>query len=349
MNLQAASSLRCRRHLGRLILAVGVVVLAMGQVARAEDPPFDLRLLESQPDRIVLELSVRSFDTEALTIAGEPYVQIQLAKESPICVAGAPELPNICRSVIIPDGARMAVTVPDADFYDVKDIAVAPSKGAIFRHTNPDDVPYTFGDAYQADAFYPGELATLRDPYILRDQRGVVVEINPFQYNPVQRLLRVYTRMTVVIEAAGSGDVNVMRRPAVARDPSLAFHKIYANQFINYAPGARYAPLDETGDMLIIAHDAWLGNMQPLVNHKNARGINTTAVGVSAVGNSAASIKAYIQNLFNAGDLAFVLLVGNATHVVAPQVTVGYETESADPTYAQLGGWCWAVARPLRW
>jgi len=338
VNLQAASSLGWHRHFRRLFLTVGVVVLAMAQVARAGNPPLDLRLLESQPDRIVLELSVNSFDTESVVIGGKPYVRLRLAKESPIRIAGAPELPNVCRSVIIPDDARMTVTVSEADFYDVKDINVAPSKGAIFRHTNPDDVPYTFGNAYQADAFYPGELATLRDPYILRDQRGVVVEINPFQFNPVQRLLRVYRRMTVVIEAEGPGDVNVMRRPAVPRDPSLAFHKIYGNQFINYAPGARYAPLDETGDMLIIAHDAWLGNMQPLVNHKNARGINTTAVGVSAVGNSAASIKTYIQNLYNAGDLAFVLLVGDATHVVSPQVTVGYETESADPTYAQLAG-----------
>ena len=34
-------------------------------------------------------------------------------------------------------------------------------------------------------------------------------------------------------------------------------------------------PLDEQGDMLIIAHDEWLDNVQPLVEHRNLVGIPT--------------------------------------------------------------------------
>ena len=38
-------------------------------------------------------------------------------------VAGAPALPNVCRSLIIPDDAEMAVKVLASSYYDITDIA----------------------------------------------------------------------------------------------------------------------------------------------------------------------------------------------------------------------------------
>ena len=66
-----------------------------------------------------------------------------------------------------------------------------------------------FGPVYEKDAFYPAELASLGRPYVMRDYRGVTVTVNPFQYNPVKRILRVYTEMTVVVGAVGADEVGV--------------------------------------------------------------------------------------------------------------------------------------------
>ncbi|MFC1851495.1 C25 family cysteine peptidase, partial [candidate division CSSED10-310 bacterium] len=98
---------------------------------------------------------------------------------------------------------------------------------------------------------------------------------------------------------------------------------------------SRYSPLGETGDMLIICHDAWLPNIQSLVAHKNNNmGINTTAVGVSTIGNNSTSIKSYIQNVYNTSDLAFVLLVGDQAQVATPSASGG----ASDPSYSKLSG-----------
>ena len=86
--------------------------------------------------------------------------------------------------------------------------------------------------------------------------------------------------------------------------------------------------------MLIICHDDWLANVQPLVDHKNAIGIPTTAVGVSTIGNDSASIKSHIQGVYNDGGLSFVLLVGDAGEVATPYASGG----SSDPSYALLAG-----------
>ncbi len=210
---------------------------------------------------------------------------------------------------------------------------VAPSKGFVLRTVDKDSVPFTFGKAYQENAFWPADLAQLREPYIMRDHRGVVVTVNPFQYNPVQRVLRVYTSMTVEVVADGPGQVNVLER-SHQRKLNGSFHDIYGGHFINYNLDGRYAPLDEAGDMLIICHDAWTANAQVLADHKTSIGIPASVVPVSVIGNNAASIASHIQTVYNTSDLAFVLLVGDGAQVDTPSASGG----SSDPSYAKVAG-----------
>ncbi|MHC4179740.1 MAG: C25 family peptidase propeptide domain-containing protein, partial [Planctomycetota bacterium] len=307
---------------GNPLLTVVAVALATPVLAGGGVEPVTVVVQEDTPERIILHYELGDFSATPVMIEGQKYAHIALGKESPIKIAGTPELPNVCRSIIIGDDAEMAVRVveSDSEYYDVE-MSVAPSKGHLPRTINPADVPYTFGDVYRIDAFYPGELATLREPYILRDHRGIVVELNPFQYNPVKRTLRVYTEVTLEIVKIGPGRINVLKRKR--QNVSRAFHEIYRHHFLNFAGRSRYTPLDETGDMLIICHDAWIPNTQPLADHKNLRGIDTTVVGVSTTGTSSTAIKNYVQNVYDSSDLAFVLLVGDAAQVATPYASGG--------------------------
>ena len=307
-------------------------VVAPGSV---ETDAVTITVVEDTAEHVVIDYTFGEFTEHPVDIGGVQHVQIGLGEEPRMKeVVGAPELPHVCRSIIIPNDTEMGARVLTSAYYEVDDIDVAPSKGFIPRTVDPDEVPYAFGESYETDAFYPGEVATLRAPYILRDFRGVVVKVHPFQYNPVARSLRVYTSATVEVFKTGAGQVNVLDRPFRAEELSLAFHKIYQSHFLNYGLKTRYTPLDETGDLLVIYYDSWLSNVQPLVDHKNAIGLTTTAVGVSTIGNDATSIKNYIQNAYDTGDLAFVLLVGDAAQVATPYASGG----AADPTYALVAG-----------
>jgi hypothetical protein len=328
-----------RGCIGRLVLwfAIGVAVLTMAAppAAAGTRSAVVTEVLENAPERMVLRCQVGPFSEVAVDIDGAAYVSLGLPRESLLQERGAPELPRVCRSVIIPDNAEMAVNVVASSYYEIQDRKVAPSKGVLYRTQDPAEVPYTFGAAYAADEFFPAKLVELGEPYILRDCRGVVVELHPFQYNPVSGVLRVYTDVTVEVVPTGPGRVNVLDRALRPKgEQSLAFHTLYRHHFLNYAPDLRYAPLDENGSLLIICYDSWLTNIQPLVAHKNAIGISTTAVGVSTIGNTSTAIKNYIQSTYNAGNLAFVLLVGDAAQVATPTASGG----SSDPSYALLAG-----------
>lgn len=317
-------------------------VLASSALADSKTASVNVSVLEDRTDRTVIHYDFGDFSQQQVTIENETYNAIFLKGESNKKEVGAPALPDVSRSIIIADDALVEVNVLDSSYYEIEDFDIVPSKGYISREINPADVPYTFGNVYQSEAFYPGPLAQLGKPYIMRDHRGVVVTVNPFQYNPVQRLLRVYTQMTVEVTAAGLGKINVLQRDVRKRKLSRAFHTIYSAHFINYTPDERQAALDEEGELLIIVHDAWNSNVQPLKTHKDSIGINTTIQNVSTIpggGNLDTAIKAYIQGIYDDStrDLAFVSLVGDLAHVDS-FTAVTYVNGESDPKYSKLAG-----------
>ncbi|MHC5114723.1 MAG: C25 family cysteine peptidase [Planctomycetota bacterium] len=321
----------CRR---RGALAVALTAL-LGSTALAAPPPaVQIDLLQNTPERIVLCYEIGAFTEAPVVIDGAVHWQIELGKECPDLVAGAPELPSINRSLIIPDTARMEVRVLEADFYEVPR-KIAPSKGSILRTVDPATVPYTFGPAYEKDAFHPGTVAALREPYVMRDHRGVTLDVHPFQYNPITDTLRVYTTITVEVVHVGPGTVNLLTDEA-PRTLSLAFHQTYTSHFLNYVPEERYDPIDEDGGLLIICHGAWMSNMEPFVAHKMSMGMPVTLVNVSTIpgGNSAPAIKNYITSRYLLGNVAFVLLVGDSGEIATPIVG----GDACDPTYGMLVG-----------
>ncbi len=290
---------------------------------------------------IILDYKIRDYQSQAVTIQDEEFTRIWIPGEPVLQEKGAPALPHINRSIIIPDDAQMVVQVLSTS-YEEKLAKIVPSKGYLPRTINPDHVPYEFGEAYEIDAFYPGPVATLSEPYILRDHRGIVVQIKPFQYNPKTGVLRVYKEIMLKVVAKGPGEKNVFRRGDRVRARVRAFEDIYSSQFLNYksyeektyTESAYYDPIDEEGDMLIIAHDQWIDDLDAFVSHKFSMNIPATVVGVSTIGNDATSIKDYIQDVYDTSDLAFVLLVGDADEVATPITSGG----ASDPCYAKLAG-----------
>jgi len=295
--------------------------------------PIHTEVLSDSGDAVVVRFEIGDFHSRQVLIDGVEYQEIELTSEPVSLEQGQPALPHVNRSVIIPDDARMAARVLSANYREIP-ARIAPSKGNLLRTVDPAEVPYEFSKTYGIDEFYPGPLARLDEPHILRDHRGIVIRINPFQYNPVSGTLRVYSEITVEVAAVGPGQVNVFDRSGRSARPSRAFQQIYRSHFVNDPASWLYDQIDEQGEMLIICHDPWLPNVQALGAHKSSIGIPTTIVGVSTIGNNDSAIKSYIQDVYDTSDLAYVLLVGDIQQVDSPFASGG----ASDPSYAKLAG-----------
>jgi len=291
--------------------------------------------IQNKDDRIQINYHINEFTSRKTFIDGNEYYKIILGEESNIMISGNPELPNICRSIIIPDNLKMNVRIIDAEYLEYNGINIIPSKGNIMRSVNPDDIPYEFGNVYSEDKWYPDLLVELRDPYIIRDFRGQVIEINPFQYNPIEEKLRFYTDITIEVYSDGVGSINCLNRDALPTIIDSDFSEIYSRHFINSDIffNNRYNPVEEIGNMLVITYDDFWNAMMPYVQWKNIKGIPTEMVNVSTIGDGTA-IKTYVENYYDENGLTFLLLVGDAAQV--PTYFLG--SMASDPTYSYVVG-----------
>ena len=317
-----------------LFLLLALLMVGSGFAQRAPQA----KLVSSSEDRIVVNFQLNGFSTAKVqTPQGEQFI-VNVPEMAAMLEAGAPQLPFYPISAIIGDRAEMTVNVIDAQYTDY-DMSIAPSKGNLSRQVNPDDVPYTYGEMYQQDAFWPANQATLDAPYILRDFRGQNIVVRPFAYNPVSKTLRVYTDLTIeMVKVSDNGENQKVSRKSNTVRTSPEFKASYDHRFINFNQvGAKYPFIEDAGEMLIICADQFMASMQPLVDWKNQSGRPTTMVSVSeAGGNSDNAIKNYISNYYNNPDhnLAYVLFVGDYEHIT-PHALSG---ERSDSWFGQVEG-----------
>ena len=275
-------------------------------------------------------LDLSGFASETVTIRTQDFARITLDEEGWTETIGAPRMPRVTRSVLLPDTGAVEVQLLAATYHDIEGVEVAPYRGPIPRTQDPASVPYDFGPQYALDAFFPAELVSLREPFLMRDARGVAVEIHPLRFNPVTKVLRVYDELTFRVVTTDRPGVNELPPDSGRRDDA-SFARIFESHFINYQD-LRYAPLTEVGDILVISHGAFIGAMQPYVDWKTSRGLDTTIVDVASIGNNASSIKSYITGIYNSSNLAYVLLVGDDAQVASGSYSGG----RSDPYYSTI-------------
>ena len=292
--------------------------------------PVSVNLIESDGGRSVFEITIGGFDAEPVIIDGSTYYRISLAREGISQDLGFPALPNVRRSLIIPDDQEMTVTLLSSAHVDYSDLPVAPSKGNLLRSVDPKSVPYTLDPFYKGNGVYPAEPLEADEPYILRDFRGMVVDANVFQYLPATQTLRIYTSMRIEVAPVGPGRTNVLQRAGLPAKMDRQFVKLYLDHFLNYG-GGRYTPVQEDGGLLIITYDAFAGSIQPLADWKLQKGIPTKVATLSETGASYTQIKTYIQTEYALWAPAYVLLVGDG-----PQVPV--HGSDSDPGYSTILG-----------
>ena len=293
-------------------------------------------LISDNGAETVITFNVEDYNLKTVATDNGEAVVLTAPESSQLLIKDAPDLAKFTASIIIPDYANMQVEVVSSKFIELdEEINIAPSKGNLTRDIDPATVPYTFGKIYQKDAFYPGQLADMSQPYIARDFRGQAVHVYPFQYNPVTKKLRIYTEITVKITPTGSIGVNVFERTKNTETIDREFNEIYKHQFINYSKD-RYDPVLEEGNMLVICYGDWTDEMQPLVDWKNTIGRPCEMVTVTEAGGSSSAIATYVENYYNDNGLTYLLLVGDAAQV--PTNSGGGLGGDSDNAYAYITG-----------
>jgi len=298
----------------------------------------EVKLISSSEQQVVVDFSLGGFNlTRVSTPNGDQQI-VSVPDMASMLEAGAPDLPQFPIPAIIGDLAEMEVNILASDFRDYENVEIAPSKGNFSRMIDPETVPYTYGDMYRQDAFYPAVQAHLETPYIIRDYRGQNIMVTPFAYNPAKKTLRVYYNLTIEMRKVSNNGVNqkLSRKSSSKMSPEMA--SAYAHRFINYKESAaKYTFIQDRGEMLVICPDQYIEAMQPFVDWKNQSGRPTTMVSITeAGGNNDTQIKNYINSIYTNPErnLEFILLVGDYSDLTPHSMSGG----RSDNWFGQLEG-----------
>ncbi len=314
-----------------LTLALALFVTLNAEQVTVGSYQNEIRLLDSSPSHMVMELTLGHFNKEAVQINGNTWYNIDLKKEGLTLDAGYPQLPVLARSVIIPNTARMELSLVGSEYLEIP-LPIAPSKGNLTRDIDPDGVPYSFGDIYGGNGSWPELNSYLTEPFILRDYRGITVRFQPFVYYPATQTLRVYTKLQVALDNTGTDYTNSLSIPKTSY--ASAFSGIYENMFLNFG-AAKYPSLAEEGRILVIKHSMFDATIIPWVEWKRQNGYTVDVVDVTVAGPTAAQIKTYVQAQYDLNNgLMFVQLMGDA-----PQIpTLSSGGGGSDPSFALCAG-----------
>jgi gingipain R len=313
--------------------------LCLTGALHAQDRAFsNLQLLSSARGETLLQLDLTGVRYSTVTTPGGTAQIPYFEGGTPLLETGMPDLPKYALSLRIPEAANMKVEIREAVYEEYTGVDIAPSKGNLLRKTDPASVPYTYGTVYAKDAFYPGDLTALKQVFTLRDAQGQTLLIYPVQYNPVSKILRVYTSIQVrVFDASRNADDPDTDQDAAT---STAFSRMYKQVFVNNdAFGQTGSGSLEPDKMLVIADDALVNDLEPLIAWKRQMGVHTTVVKASdAGGPDADAVYNFVRDYYNQHQITYLLIVGGQNAVYPLMRPSGGDNYSCDNCFGYMEG-----------
>ena len=256
---------------------------------------------------------------------------------------GAPELPVLSTSILLPDKGKVEAKIVAFEETPIEVGRIAPARGTVMRNVDISTVKRVEGPAYDKDQFIPSKDYSLElgKPYICRDVRGAALRLQAVRYNPVQGKAFAITKARIEVSVSEEPGLNEKVRQGLYFDS--AFSPVYEKLFVNHALASKtWTDIDENlGRAIIITPDEFVENLAPLQQWRATKGMESKIVPVSQILEegeelSGEIIKVYIESEYEAGNLTWVLLVGDAD--IMPPLRGENEGAHSDACLVKLEG-----------
>jgi len=281
-------------------------------VSLSQDPGIPaVRLVESTPGGVILELILPSIEATDMVINDETWQRLTIEGGALTGLDGRAALPVLSRTVAIPDHVAVTLRILDVESVELKGYRLAPAEGIEGDPVTVDREWY----AAPEKSMIPN--AAVGEPAIMRDLRVVPITFRPVTYDPATGVVRAAHRMTVALDFGGKDD----RNPLAKNKGMIAesFDSFYRSSVLNYDAAAKSLPV-EIGTYLAICPDnaTVIANIEPLLNWRRRQGYNVVLATTTQTGTTNTQIKNYIQSQYDTIEPAieFVTLVGDVSGAV---------------------------------
>ncbi|MFH2143379.1 MAG: C25 family cysteine peptidase, partial [Bacteroidota bacterium] len=270
---------------------------------------YDVRYNQVLSNEFTIDFTVNKYNIEAVEKNGVTYSMLNFNGGVNSTKKGWAELPFLSASVQLPNNKNVSIEILDMQYQDFDlNYPMLPSRGSLYRNQDPSTIPYEIDPASLIDAWYPADLYSSTQPFIMRDVRGESIFIYPFQYNPVQNKLRVYKNIKIRVFENSETPYNPLLNPS--KKVALEMTSVYSSMFINYKENSLKwtNEVAEYGEILVIYTSRDATVIQPWITWKKEMGYKVHELQVA----TGTNVKTNIQTQYNSNNgILYVLLVGD--------------------------------------
>ena len=312
------------------LLITTLLILAFGSSLLFASSGYNVNFSQPISDEINLDFDLGNYDVEQITKNGVIYSTINFENSVTTKKKGFAELPFIHAAIQLSDTKNVTTEVIANDYVEYQlDHPLLPSRGTIYRNQDPSSIPYEIADASITDKFYPGNIADTMEPFIIRDVRGSIVYVYPFQYNAQRNTLRVYENVTVKIIENSSNPTNPISN--TSKRMTKAMNSLYKTVFINYTETRFEHELDEFGSILVIHTPRDAAAILPYIEWKREKGFTVYVEEVSTGTNVTSLVSSQYASH---NDILYVQLVGDWADISGTTI----DGTATDPTLGCVAG-----------
>ena len=305
-----------------------LVLVFCSSLLLAQGLDVQVSVLSQTQTKTVLAVSIDEANLETLNWNEQSLIVPLLTDGTPILKTGYPAMFRLSENILLQGNESAVVKIKDVTYLELNDVDVLPSKGNLYRDTDPATIALNYGKIYNESGLYPKQLASLSTSYRMRGVSGQTLWLNPVQYDAANKTLRVSTSFTV--------EIIDEQTQSTIKSISKGQQEILSKRFLNYSNlEARYDPISEVGSMLVISAADYMESVEDLVDWKIRKGMETTLIDVADIGDTPEDILNYIQEFYDNNNLAYVLLVGDENAIPTLQTS---NNNACDHCYSYVDG-----------
>lgn len=272
----------------------------------------EIKILNPKSAQLNIEIIVHGYFQETISINNQNYLSIFIPGCSPILKKGLPELPQFGKLFQI--SKKYDVTF-DITSQSIKKInlpcPIAPSKGALERSEDPNDVEYEFHQDYYKNRFYPTEeQITLGKPFIFHEASGIRLNVYPVAVNNATKEMRIMTKASLTL--------NTARTALKLNKVSKALKRLYKSSFENFdgreasVQACSRSTSKSNKNLVVVVPTIFQDDITKWVTWKKKCGYNVTILKTTPE-DTAHTIKASLLELYNNENTRFnyVVLIGD--------------------------------------
>jgi hypothetical protein len=176
-----------------------------------------------------INFSLNGYEIKNINANSINFSRISYPDEGEFVEVGKPDLPRFTRLIAIPDEGEVSFEIIGLEDEIIPEMNIYPRQSLEDQPRNNEFVINK--EYYKNGEIFPLQIVELGTPAILRDCRLVSVTINPFQYDPRTKELRIIQNIEVKINTSGTGGENIRSGD---RKISRFFEPLYESVILNY-------------------------------------------------------------------------------------------------------------------